>query len=141
DHHGRKMMIIGGTLLAIPASLIAAYAPNIETLIGARILGGLAAGMSYPTTLALIAALWTGPQRTRSIALWSGIGAAIAALGPLVSGYLLLSRYWGSVFLVTLPLAILALILTFKYVPAHINETKDKVDNYGGILSLLLMGT
>ena len=78
DHHGRKMMLILGTLLAIPASLVAGFAPTIEVLIVARIIGGLAAGMAFPTTLALIAALWSGTQRTRSIALWSGIGAAIA---------------------------------------------------------------
>ena len=77
----------------------------------ARILGGLAAGMAFPTTLSLIAALWSGPARTKSIALWSGIGAAIAALGPLLSGYILLSREWGYVFLITVPLAILALFM------------------------------
>ncbi|HML04767.1 MAG TPA: MFS transporter, partial [Methanobacterium sp.] len=114
---------------------------DIQILIGARIMGGLAAGMAYPTTLALIAALWSGPARTKSIALWSGIGAAIAALGPLLSGYLLLSRPWGSVFLITLPLAVIALILAIKYVPANINETKDPVDNIGGLMSLILLGT
>jgi len=141
DHHGRKMMLIIGTLLAIPASLLAGFAPTVEILILARIIGGLAAGMAFPTTLALIAALWSGPARTRSIALWSGIGAAIAALGPVISGYLLLHRPWGSVFLITLPLAVVALILAFKYIPAHVNETQDPVDNLGGVLSLVMLGT
>lgn len=141
DHHGRKMMLIIGTLIAIPASIIAGFAPTIEILIGARIIGGLAAGMAFPTTLALIAALWSGPIRTKSIALWSGIGAAIAALGPLFSGYLLLSNSWGSVFLITLPLAVIALIMAIKFVPSHINETKDPVDNIGGLMSLILLGT
>ena len=141
DHHGRKMMLIAGTLLAIPASLIAGFAPDINILIAARFLGGLAAGMAFPTTLALIAALWSGPTRTKSIALWSGIGAAIAALGPVISGYLLISRSWGSVFLITLPLAIIALIMAWKFIPSHINETTDPVDNRGGLLSLILIGT
>ena len=141
DHHGRKMMLIIGTLIAIPASLIAGFAPTIEILIGARIMGGLAAGMAFPTTLALIAALWSGPARTRSIALWSGIGAAIAALGPLLSGYLLLSNSWGSVFFITLPLAVVALIMAIKFVPSHVNETKEPVDNIGGLMSLILLGT
>ncbi|MGB9937012.1 MAG: MFS transporter [Methanobacterium sp.] len=141
DHHGRKMMLILGTLIAIPASIIAGFAPNIEILIGARILGGLAAGMAFPTTLALIAALWSGQKRTKFIALWSGIGAAIAALGPLLSGYLLISNYWGSVFLITLPLAVIALIMAIKFVPSHINEEKTPVDNIGGLLSLILLGT
>ena len=94
DHHGRKMMLIAGTLLAIPTSIMAGFAPDINILILARVIGGLAAGMAFPTTLALITALWSGPSRTKSIALWSGIGAAIAALGPVISGYLLLSHYW-----------------------------------------------
>ncbi len=140
DRHGRKIMLIIGTLLAIPASLLAGLAPTVETLIFARIIGGLAAGMAYPTTLALIAALWTGHAKTKSIALWSGIGAAIAALGPVIAGYLLLSHDWGSVFLVTLPLAVVGLIMIIKFIPAHINETKDRVDNLGGILSLLTLG-
>jgi MFS transporter, DHA2 family, multidrug resistance protein len=141
DHHGRKLMLIAGTMLAIPASLIAGFAPNIGILIAARFIGGLAAGMAFPTTLALIAALWSGPTRTKSIALWSGIGAAIAALGPVISGYLLISRSWGSVFLITLPLAILALVMALKFIPSHINETKDPVDNKGGVLSLIMLGT
>ena len=89
DRYGRKLMLLLGTALAIPASLLAAFAPSIEVLFAARLLGGLAAGMAYPTTLALITALWSGPARTKSIALWSGLGGAIAALGPLLSGALL----------------------------------------------------
>jgi len=141
DHHGRKMMLIIGTLLAIPASIIAGFAPSVEILIGARIIGGLAAGMAFPTTLALIAALWSGPKRTKSIALWSAIGAAIAALGPLISGYLLTFTNWGSVFLITLPLAVVALVMAIKFIPDHVNEEKAPVDNMGGLLSLLLLGT
>jgi len=111
DRYGRKMMLLLGTALAIPASLLAALSPTIEVLILARIVGGLAAGMAYPTTLALITALWSGPARTRSIALWSGLGGAIAALGPMLSGLLLEHFYWGSVFLMTIPLAFVALAL------------------------------
>ncbi len=141
DHHGRKMMLILGTLLAIPASLVAGFAPSVEILIFARIIGGLAAGMAFPTTLALIAALWDGEKRTKSIALWSGIGAAIASMGPLLSGYLLTFTNWGSVFLITLPLAVVALIMAIKFIPDHVNETEEPVDNLGGLLSLSLLGT
>ncbi len=141
DRYGRKMMLIIGTGLAIPASLLAALAPSVEVLILARLFGGLAAGMSFPTTLALITALWSGPARTKSIALWSGLGGAIGALGPLVSGFLLEYFNWGSVFLITIPLAVVALLMAFKFIPAHVNETTDPVDNLGGILSLLFVGT
>jgi DHA2 family multidrug resistance protein-like MFS transporter len=140
DRYGRKMMLIIGTGLAIPASLLAAYAPTVDVLFVARIFGGLAAGMAFPTTLALITALWSGPARTKSIALWSGLGGAVGALGPLISGFLLEHFDWGSVFLITLPLAIVALVMAFKFVPSHVNETTDPVDNLGGILSVLLVG-
>jgi DHA2 family multidrug resistance protein-like MFS transporter len=142
DRYGRKMLLLLGVGLSIPACLLAAFAPTIEILIFARIVGGISAGMAYPTTLALITALWApGPGRTHSIALWSALGGAIAALGPLVSGFLLERFDWGSVFLVTLPLAGVALFMAWRFVPAHVNETVDPVDNLGGILSAVLVGT
>jgi MFS family permease len=139
DRYGRKMMLVLGMGLSVPASLLAGLAPSIGVLFAARLLGGIAAGMAFPTTLALITALWSGAERTRSIALWSAIGGAIASLGPLISGALLEQFDWGSVFLITLPLAAVALFLAWRYVPAHVNETTEPVDNFGGILSILLI--
>jgi MFS transporter, DHA2 family, multidrug resistance protein len=139
DRYGRKLMLLLGTALAIPTACLAAWAPSDEVLFLARLLGGLAAGMAYPTTLALITALWSGPGRTTSIALWSGLGGAISSLGPLLSGLLLEHFWWGSVFLLTLPLAAVALVLAFLYVPSHVNEATDPVDNLGGILSVVLV--
>jgi MFS transporter, DHA2 family, multidrug resistance protein len=141
DRYGRKLMLLLGTALAIPMSLLAAYAPSDEVLFAARLGGGIAAGMAYPTTLALITALWAGPGRTKSIALWSALGGAIASLGPLLSGFLLQHFYWGSVFLITLPLAVVAIAMAWWLVPAHVNESTEPVDNLGGILSLVLVGT
>src|SRR6186713_1338477 len=140
DRYGRKLMLLLGTALAIPMSLLAAFAPSDTVLFLARLGGGFAAGMAYPTTLALIAALWAGPGRTKSIALWSALGGAIASLGPLVAGWLLEHFWWGSVFLVTLPLAVIALVMAWLFVPAHVNESTEPVDNLGGILSLALVG-
>src|SRR5215471_7780499 len=140
DRYGRKLMLLAGTALAIPMSLLAAYAPTDAVLVVARVGGGIAAGMAYPTTLALITALWAGPGRTKSIALWSALGGGIASLGPLVSGFLLQHFYWGSVFLVTIPLAVVAVVMAWWLVPAHVNESTERVDNLGGILSLVLVG-
>jgi DHA2 family multidrug resistance protein-like MFS transporter len=139
DRYGRRMMLVLGMGISIPASLLAGLAPSIGVLFAARVLGGVAAGMAFPTTLALITALWSGPARTRAIALWSAIGGAIASLGPLLSGALLEGFDWGSVFLVTLPLAAAALFLSWRFVPAHVNETSDPVDNLGGVLSIVLV--
>src|SRR5207244_420193 len=122
DRYGRKLMLVLGTLLAIPMSLLAAYAWSDEVLFVARVGGGLAAGMAFPTTLALITALWSGPGRTKSIALWSALGGGISVLGPVIAGALLTGFDWSSVFYITLPLAFVALYMAWKFVPAHVNE-------------------
>ncbi len=140
DRYGRKLMLLLGIGLSVPASLLAAYAPNENVLVAARIFGGVSAGMAYPTTLALITALWAGAARTRSIALWSAIGGAISSLGPLLSGLMLTQYWWGSVFLLTLPLVLVTFPLVWRAVPAHVNEATEPVDNLGGILSVVLIG-
>lgn len=139
DRYGRKLMLVLGVSLSVPACLLAAYAPSDVVLVAARILGGLSAGMAYPTTLALITALWAGAPRTKAIALWSGLGGAISSLGPLLSGLLLEHFWWGSVFIVTLPLAVVALVLAVLFVPSHVNEATDPVDHLGGALSVILV--
>jgi EmrB/QacA subfamily drug resistance transporter len=141
DRYGRKLMLILGMSLSIPASLLAGLAPTIGVLFAARLLGGVAAGMAFPTTLALITALWSDPARTRAIALWSALGGAIAALGPLCSGFLLQHFDWGSVFFITLPLAAVALFMAWRFVPSHVNETTSPVDHPGGLLSILMVAT
>ena len=140
DRYGRKLMLLLGSAFSIPLSILAAYAPNPQVLVGARILGGVTGGLCYPTTLALIAALWTGPARTKAIALWSATGAAIAALAPLLSGVLLHHFWWGAAFLVTVPIAAAAFAMAWFLVPAHVNETSRPVDNLGGILSVVMVG-
>jgi EmrB/QacA subfamily drug resistance transporter len=139
DRYGRKLMLLVGSACSIPLSILAAYAPSPEVLVGARILGGVTGGLCYPTTLALIAALWNGSGRTRAIALWSATGAALAALAPLLSGVLLHHYWWGSVFLVTVPIALAAFLMAWFLVPAHVSETTEPVDHLGGILSVVMV--
>ncbi len=140
DRYGRKQMLMLGVAISLPACLLMAWAPSIGVLIGARFIGGVAAGMAYPTTLSLITALWSGPRRTRCIALWSATGGAISALGPLLAGLLLAKFWWGSVFLITIPLIVVAIPLSRRLIPSHVNETDEAVDNLGGILSAVLVG-
>jgi MFS transporter, DHA2 family, multidrug resistance protein len=141
DRYGRKLMLILGVTLAMPAALIAAFAPTIQVLIVGRLVGGFAAGMAYPTTLALITALWSGPARTKAIALWAAMGAAISSIGPLLSGILLKYFDWPAVFVVIIPVALAALFLAFRNIPAHVNEATEPVDNLGGVLSLAMVGS
>jgi DHA2 family multidrug resistance protein-like MFS transporter len=139
DRYGRKQMLLAGVVISLPACLLASWAPSIDALVAARVLGGVAAGMAYPTTLALITALWGGNGRTRAIALWSAVGGAVSALGPLLSGVFLEHWWWGSVFLLTLPLIVAAIPAIATLVPAHVNETTEPVDNIGGVLSVVMV--
>ena len=136
------MMALLGVTLAIPAALISGFAPTIEVLIVGRLFGGFAAGMAYPTTLALIAALWgAGAARTRSIALWAAIGGAISVSGPLLSGLDPGDPHLGLGLLGSSYRWRLAIVLALKFIPAHVNEATEPVDNLGGILSVVLVGT
>jgi EmrB/QacA subfamily drug resistance transporter len=139
DRYGRKRMLVLGMALSIPASLLAGFAPSATVLFIARVFGGVAAGMAYPTTLALITALWSGKERTKAIALWSALGGGASALGPLLAGALLEGFDWGSVFIVSAPLAAIALVAVWRLVPAHVNETTNPVDHFSGILSIGLV--
>lgn len=140
DRHGRKMMLVLGMSLVIPTSVLAAWAPNANVLFGARLFSGVAAGMAFPTTLALITALWSGSARIKSIALWSAVGVAVTAMGPLIGGTILEFYWWGSIFLIAVPFAVLALFLSLRFVPSHISESTDPIDNIGGLLSVVTIG-
>ena len=138
DRFGRRRMLLLGLAITIPASLVSATAGSTGMIMAGRVATGLAAGMSYPTTLALINALWApGPTRTRAIALWSGISGGAAMIGPTLSGVLLTRFWWGSVFLIAVPFAAVGLVLVWRTVPAHVNESTEPVDHLGGALSVL----
>ena len=140
DRYGRKGMLLLGVGLAMPVSILTALAPSVELLAVARVFGGFTAGMAFPTTLALITALWSGQARTRSIALWSATGGAIAALGPVSAGAVLTGFHWPVVFLLTLPLAVIAFVLNWKYVPGGVSQSKGSVDNLSGVISIVMVG-
>lgn len=140
DRYGRKLLFIIGAVMTIPTSFLAAYAPNVEILIFARFLGGIAAALLFPTTLSLISALYRNKAKVRAIALWSGIGGGCAALGPVLAGWLLQFSWWGSVFLITLPLDAVALIIGWWVLPWHAREDRFSVDHLGGILSVVGVG-
>lgn len=141
DRFGRKGMLLMGLIIGVPAAFMSALSPNVEFLAVSRLVGGFAAGMAYPTTLALITALWSGPARTKAIALWSAIGAAMSASSTLLAGAVLMILPWGYSFLIAVPFALVAIFLVWRLVPAHVNETSDKVDHLGGVLSAIFVGS
>ena len=140
DRYGRKLLFVIGCVLTVPTAMLAAWAWSPQVLTGARFLGGIAAALLFPTTLSIIAALYRGRARVTAIALWSGLGGGFAAVGPVVGGWLLQYFWWGSVFLITLPLVVLALVIGWIVLPWHAAEEVFPVDHLGGVLSVLGVG-
>ncbi len=140
DRYGRKLLFVLGALMSVPTAFLAAYAPNAEVLAVARLLGGVAAALLFPTTLSLIAALYSGAPRVRALALWSGLGVGFAALGPVVGGWMLENFWWGSVFLITVPLVLVVLFVGLVVLPWHAQEERFRVDHLGGVLSVVGVG-
>lgn len=138
DRYGRKQLLMLGLALIAIMSVISAFAPTIEILIAARILTGISAGLAFPTTLSLITALWpAGPRRTGAIAIWSSVGGMASVIGGVLAGTLLIWFWWGSVFLLSIPVAAIALVIVWRTVPSHVDETTEPVDHLGGVLSVL----
>ncbi len=140
DHYGRKRLLLIGLALSIPAAALAAWAPSPTVLIAARLIGGVCAGMVYPTTLSIITALYSGRQRAMAIALWSGIGAGASAIGPAIVGWLLTFAWWGAGFAITIPLAVLAFLLCLR-LPSKTGDPSPSVDHVGGVLSVIMIAT
>jgi DHA2 family multidrug resistance protein-like MFS transporter len=132
DRIGRKKLLLVGSVAFGLASLLAAYAPDAETLIAARLLLGVAGATVMPSTLSIVRNLFPDPvERTRAIAVWSAAFAGGAALGPLAGGFLLEHFWWGSVFLINVPVMVLLLVLGGVLLP----ESRDPAPGPFDLLS------
>ena len=120
DRIGRRRLLLWGGAAFAVASVIAAFAPTAETLIAARALLGIAGATLMPSTLALISTMFRDPaQRTSAIAVWMTTFSAGVAIGPIVGGLLLANFWWGSVFLLGVPVMLLLLVLGPILLPEH----------------------
>jgi MFS transporter, DHA2 family, multidrug resistance protein len=130
----RKLLLAGGAGFGL-ASLLAAFSTNALMLIGARALLGLAGAALVPSTLSMLSTLFPNEaERTRAIGVWGASFAVGAALGPLVGGVLLEHFWWGSVFLVGVPVMALLLIVGPFLLPEYRDPSASRTD----ILSALL---
>jgi len=138
DRYGHRRLFIAGLLVFGLASLASAYAPNAPALIAGRAGLGVGAGLMMPATLAIIRSTFNVPrERAFAIGLWAGSASAGMALGPLVAGLLLEKFWWGSVFLINVPVVLVALALTLWLVPRMTAPGGPRWDLAG---SLLLLG-
>lgn len=129
DRIGRKRLLLIGTAAFGAASAVTAYAPNAELLIAARALLGVAGATIMPSTLSIIRYVFTDArERTTAIGVWSGMSAAGFAVGPVVGGLLLERFWWGSVFLVNVPIMALVFVGGLLVLPESRDPDAGRID-------------
>ncbi|MFI9847980.1 DHA2 family efflux MFS transporter permease subunit [Nonomuraea sp. NPDC051941] len=136
DRIGRKRLLLIGAAAFGAASVVTAYAPNPELLIAARALLGVAGATIMPSTLSIVRNVFTDPgERTAAIGIWSGMSAAGFAIGPVVGGLLLDHFWWGSVFLINVPIMLLVLVGGILVLPESRNPHAGRPDLISVVLS------
>ncbi|UQX05410.1 MFS transporter [Streptomyces sp. RerS4] len=129
DRIGRRKLLLAGSVGVIAASLLAAYAPNPTTLIVARALLGVAGAAVLPSTLALISHMFADArQRATAIAMWVTALSVGIAIGPVIGGVLLNSFWWGSVFLLGVPVMIPVVLLAPLLLPEYRDPSAGRID-------------
>jgi EmrB/QacA subfamily drug resistance transporter len=139
DRFGRKGTLQLGLLVFASGSLFGAMSDSSSQVIAARAIMGAGAAFVMPSTLSILTNVFPSRERARAIAIWAGISGAGAAIGPLASGVLLEHYWWGSVFLVNIPIVALALIFGAVLVPRSKDRTATPLDPLGALLSIVGM--
>jgi len=138
DRFGRKRALLVGIVVFTAGSAVAAFAATPEQLILARAGMGVGAAFLMPSTLAVLMHLFDEKERPKAIAAWSAVASLGMALGPVVGGALLDHFWWGSVFLLNIPVGALAIVAIVAMVPESRNPNSRKSDLPGVLLSILL---
>jgi EmrB/QacA subfamily drug resistance transporter len=136
DRFGRKLTLNAGLLVFVAASAASAFAGSPEVLITARAAMGIGAALIMPATLSIITNTFPPNERGRAIGVWAGMAALGVVLGPVVGGWLLEHFWWGSVFLLNLPVVALALLAGWPLVPNSRDPSATPLDPIGAALSV-----
>jgi EmrB/QacA subfamily drug resistance transporter len=141
DRFGRKRSLQLGLVLFSICSLIAGLQTSAAALIVGRGLMGIGAALIFPATLAILTNVFTDPtERAKAIGAWSAVVGLAVALGPISGGILLKNFWWGSIFLVNLPVAAVALVLGARLVPESKDPHTPTLDFVGFALSIVAIG-
>jgi EmrB/QacA subfamily drug resistance transporter len=136
DRYGRRGWLNAGLALFAITSGLAAQANSADQLIAARAAMGVGAALIFPTTLGLITNIFTDPvPRAKAIGLWAAMVGVGVAVGPISGGWLLEHFWWGAIFMVNIPIAVLAIIGGYLFVPTSRDPAAPRVDVPGLILS------
>src|SRR5487761_1206468 len=135
DRYGRKKVLLIALALFGVSSVLCSYAVNTGELIAARAVLGIGAAAIFPLSLSVIPVLFAPQERQKAIALMASATFVSFPIGPIVGGYLLDHFWWGSVFLINVPVVVLALAAVVILLPESRSEQRPRVDYLGVILS------
>jgi EmrB/QacA subfamily drug resistance transporter len=141
DRFGRKGTLQAGLLLFLVGAVVAATADSSGQVIAGRAVMGFAAAFVMPSTLSILTNVFPAHERPKAIGVWAGISGGGAALGPVASGWLLGHFWWGSVFLVNVPVIALALVAGAILVPKSKDPNEQPLDVPGALLSIVALSS
>ncbi|MCY0957532.1 MFS transporter [Streptomyces sp. H27-H5] len=142
DRLGRRRIFSLGLVLFTAGSLLCSLAPSLEWLIVFRMLQAVGGSMLNPVAMSIITNTFTDPKgRARAIGVWGAVVGISMAAGPLIGGLLVDSVGWRSIFWLNLPIGLLALVLTLRYVPESRAEHARRPDPVGQLLVMALLGS
>jgi EmrB/QacA subfamily drug resistance transporter len=136
DRFGRAKALQAGLVIFGLASFWAAYAGSADQLIWARAVMGIGGALIMPATLSVLIDVFPREERGKAIAIWSGVAGVGIGLGPIVAGLLLEWFWWGSVFLINVPIAAAALVAGWWLVPDSRDPAHTRLDPGGALLSI-----
>ncbi|TFV56215.1 DHA2 family efflux MFS transporter permease subunit [Mycobacterium sp. PS03-16] len=140
DRFGRRRVFQLGLTVFAFGSLLCSLAPNIETLIVARLLQAIGGSMMNPVALSIISQVFTGRvERARALGLWGAVVGISMAAGPIVGGLLIELVSWRAVFWINLPICAAAILLTAVFVPETKSSTMRNIDPVGQALAVLFL--
>ncbi len=141
DRFGRGGALTAGLVIFGGASLIASETATAGQLIAARSMMGIGGALIMPATLSIITDVFPREERGKAIGIWAGVAGAGIGLGPIVGGFLLEYFWWGSVFLVNLPIVLTALIAGYFLVPTSRDPEATPLDIPGAVLSMVAIAS
>ncbi|MGW6519514.1 MFS transporter [Streptomyces sp. NPDC054962] len=141
DRIGRKKVFMAGLVVFTIGSLLCSLAPNLELLVAARMVQAIGGSMLNPVAMSIITNTFTDPrERARAIGVWGAVVGISMAAGPLLGGLLVESVGWRSIFWLNLPIGLVALLATLRYVPESRAPKARRPDPVGQLLVIALFG-
>lgn len=137
DRFGRKGALQLGLLLFLVGAALASQATGMGQLIACRAVMGVAGALIMPSTLSIIINVFPGHERPKAIAIWASVTGAAGAFGPVASGFLLSHFWYGSIFLINVPVIAIALVAGKFLVPKSRDPEESQFDPIGAVLSII----